>query len=249
MLAGAFIAWNRQEPFLSDDEVRAVANASDAIAGTDAGSPLAFLVNEPDASVSFLATRAGNVIRAGVPVDRIRDVVVVVPPLPDGTAEDERRALERLTASDLRDAERTSGRPATLVIARPFDEVDPPGDAIVVTGAPPVGPSEEPGGPLEPSSPGAIALSSVLALALVGVAGYGWARLAVPDPISAAALAPAVGASAIVLVAIALERVGFTIGTAPGGWAVSAVAGGGGYVAWRVLERRTGTGSTPEVEQ
>jgi hypothetical protein len=79
MLAGSAIAWNRQDPFLSEDEVRALAVANEAVSRLEPGTPVAFLVNEPDDTVSFLATRAGNVIRAGVPPDRIRDVVVVVP--------------------------------------------------------------------------------------------------------------------------------------------------------------------------
>jgi hypothetical protein len=249
MLAGSFIAWNRQEPFLSVDEVRAVTIAGEAVAEVELATPLAFLVNDPDRTVSFLATRAGNVIRAGVPADRIRDVVVVVPAAGDGPASAERRALEELTASDLRRAETVSGTPAVRFVLVPFDPVDRPADAVAIDPSSPVKDLLGQTDPLEPSSAGAIGVSSVLALALLTAVGYGWARIAVPDAVAAAAVAPALGAAALVLVAIALERLGLAIGTTPGAWVVSAAAGGGGYVAWRVLERFAPVRPTPQVDQ
>lgn len=248
MLAGAFIAWNRQEPFLSEDEVRAATIANAAVSGLDVGVPLAFLVNEPDSSVSFLATRAGNVIRASVPPGRIRDVVVVVPPSRGGGADDERRALERLTAEDRLEAERTSGHPARVIVLEPFDRVDGPPDALVVPHAPSSNIAAAVD-PLEPSSPRAIALSSVLVLAFLSTAGYGWARVAVADALTAAVIAPALGAGAIVLTGIALERLGLRIDAAIGAWIASGLAGGGGYLAWRVLERRAGPRTAPEVQE
>jgi hypothetical protein len=244
MLAGAFIAWNRQEPFLSEDEVHAATVANSLVARIDDGVPLVFLVNEPDASVTFLATRAGNVIRAAVPPDRIRDVVIVVPPNRSGGVE--REMLERLTATDRRTSEAASGHEAETFVLMPFDEVDTPDGATVIR--PGASPEAGPVQPLEPSSPRAIALSSVLVLVLLSVAGYGWARVVTPDATSAVAMSPAIGASALVLVAIALERAAFPIERI-GAWAVSALAGGFGYVAWRVLERRAVAGSAPEVDE
>jgi hypothetical protein len=244
MLAGAFIAWNRQEPFLSEDEVHAATGANSLIARIDDGVPLVFLVNETDATVTFLATRAGNVIRAAMPPDRIRDVVIVVPSNRSGGVE--RESLERLTAADRRESEAASGRDAETFVLSPFDEVDTPDGANVIRPGdmPEAGPIE----PLEPSSSGAIALSSLLVLVLLSVAGYGWARVVIPDATSAVAMSPAIGASALVLVAIALERTGLPIHGA-GAWAVSTLAGGCGYVAWRVLERRATAGSAPQVEE
>jgi hypothetical protein len=247
MVAGAFIAWDRQRPFLSEDEVRAATIANAQAAALDAGVPLAFLVNEPDASVSFEATRAANVLRASMPPDRIRDVVVVVPPS-DGTTSAERRALERRTAADVREAERNSGRPAARFVLTPFDDIDRPADAAVV----------EPGAyanldaaidPLEPSSPAGVALSSLLLLALLVAAGYGWARVAIADRLTAAALAPALGGSALVLAAVALERLGVRLDAAAGAWAVSALAGGGGYLAWGILERGSRPAPPPQVDE
>jgi hypothetical protein len=248
MLAGAFIAWNRQEPFLSEEEVGAATIAGEAASELDAGVPLAFLVNEADETVSFLAARAGNVIRAAVPPDRIRDVVIVVPPGEGAKGGTERRAVERLSAADLRDAEATSGRPATVFVLTPFNDIDRPNGARVV-GSAPARSSDPSFEPLEPWSGGVIALSSLLVLAFVSVVGYGWARISTDDAVRAAAIAPAGGAAALVLVAVALDRTGVRIGDAAGAWGVSALAGGSGYLVWGILERRSRSRPTPQVEK
>ena len=248
MLAGSAIAWNRQEPFLSENEVRALAVANEAVSRLEAGTPVAFLVNEPDDTVSFLATRAGNVIRAGVPPDRIRDVVVVVPPVGGTPASGERGALERLTARDLAAAEARSGRKAAVIVLTPFDDVDRPTDALVVDPSRPVKGSF-PVDPLEASSAAGIAWASIVALALLTVVGYGWARIGLADTITAAAAAPAIGAAMLILVATALDALGVALGTTLGALAVSALGGGGGYLARFVLERRAGSGSAPQVQE
>jgi hypothetical protein len=248
MLAGSAIAWNRQAPFLSEDEVRALAVANEAVSRLQPGTPLAFLVNEADDTVSFLATRAGNVIRAGVPPDRIRDVVVVVPSVGGAPASGERGALERLTARDLSAAEARSGRKAEVIVLTPFDEVDQPKDALVVDPSRPVK-DFYPVDPLEPSSAAGIAWASIVALALLTLAGYGWARIGLADAITAAAAAPAIGAAMLILVATALDALGVPLGRASGALAASALAGGGGYLIRFVLERRAGSGAAPQIEE
>ena len=248
MLAGSAIAWNRQEPFLSDAEVRAVAVANDAISRLEPGTPIAFLVNEPDDTVSFVTTRAGNVIRAGVPPDRIRDVVVVVPPLEGEPASGERGALERLTARDLTDVEDRAGRTAAVFVLTPFDEVDEPPGALVIDPSVPVK-DAFPIEPLEPSSAAAIAWASIATLVLLWVAGYGWARIGLEDPITATAAAPAVGAALLIVVATALDVLGVPLGTTAGALASSVLAGGGGYLVRFVLERRAGSGAAPEIQE
>jgi hypothetical protein len=248
MLAGSAIVWNRQDPFLSEDEVRALAVANEAVSRLEPGTPVAFLVNEPDDTVSFLATRAGNVIRAGVPPDRIRDVVVVVPSGGGAPTSAERGALERLTARDLSAAEARSGRKAEVIVLTPFDEVDQPTDALVVDPSRPVK-DVYPVDPLEPSSAAGIAWASIVALALLTVVGYGWARIGLADAITAAAAAPAIGAAMLILVGTALDAIGVALGTTVGALAVSAIAGGGGYLSRVVLERRAGSGAAPQIQE
>ena len=248
MLAGSAIAWNRQEPFLSDEEVRAVTFANDDVSRLPPRTLLAFLVNEPDDTVSFLATRAGNVIRAGVPPDRIRDVVVVVPPLQAGPAGGERGALERITARDLSAAEDRADRGAAMIVLTPFDDVDRPAGALVVDPSVPRKDSY-PIEPLEPASAVAIAWGSVATLALLWVAGFGWARIGLDDALTASAVAPAIGAALLIVVGVALDAFGVRLGATGGALVASALAGGGGYLVRLVLERRAGSGATPQVQE
>jgi hypothetical protein len=245
MLAGSWIAWDRQEPFISEEEVTAVRVANETIATLPDGTPLSFWVNEPDSSVSFLATRAGNVIRASVPTDRIRHVVVVVPP-GGPEAPPERRALTELTFRDVRSAQDVSGRNATIFVLEPFDGIDSPEGAIVIDL-----PVNDVFGvdPLEPLTQLGVALASLAILIVLGVAGYGWARIGIEDVLAAAAAAPAVGAGLIIVAAVTLDVVGVAMGETPGAIAALALGGGGGYLARSVLERRARARPTPQVEQ
>ena len=246
LVGGSAIAWNRQEPFLSHDEVIAVSIANgDISTSVRPGTPLAFWVNEADEQVSFLATRAGNVIRAGVPPDRIRDVVVVVPPLVSAQSP-QRLALERMTAGDLRAAETRTNRSAKVFVLRPFDAVDSPNGAIVID--PPVI-DFHPVDPLEEASAAEIAWASIVTLALLSVVGLGWARIGLDDPVRAAAISPAVGAAALILVAVGLDALGLSLGSTGGALAASVLAGGGGYLVGFVLQRRARTHPAPQVEQ
>jgi hypothetical protein len=255
MVAGSWIAWARQEPFLSPLEVERATAAASLAAGTAPGATLVFLVNDVDATVSFLATRAGNVIRASMPADRIRDVVVRVPwPEPGARPPTERWKLAHLSADDARAAERAgNGRSVTFVLA-PFDRVDMPSTrgvpGMVAPGVFISSPTLAPrpvADPLEPSSPGQIAITAIGVLVLLSAIGYGWARLAC-ERFTAGALSPAFGAGALVLFGIALERVGLPLS----GWAdpslVSALAGLCGYGGWLILERRARADAAHEVD-
>jgi hypothetical protein len=109
-------------------------------------------------------------------------------------------------------------------------------------------PAAVPVDPLTPSSAAGIAWASIATLALLGIAGYGWARMGFEDAITAAAAAPAVGAAMLILVATSLDAIGVRLGTAAAVVA-SALAGGGGYLGWFVLERRARTRSAPQIEE
>jgi hypothetical protein len=252
MLGGAFISWNRQRPFMSEAEVATATTANRLISGgVEAGVPLVFLVDEQDGALSFLATRAGNVIRAAVPPDRIRDVLIWAP-LGDPNGDVERRALADLTGRDVDAALDRSGQEAELIVLTPFydvDELGVPREATVID--PGGGPLIEgdPVQPLEPASRAATAASAALTLAFLWIVGYGWARTVFTNSLSAAATAIAIGAAGVTLSAIALERLGVPLDAPAGAWTVSVLAGGSGYLVWRVLERRTIANSSPQVDE
>ncbi len=246
MLAGSLIAWQRQAPFVSRLEVARVTAASRWIAATPPGTTIVVPVDQEGPAVTFLASRAANVIRAAVPPDRIRDVVVLVPP-PRGEADAVRRALARVTRADVERA--SSGSPGRLdVLLAPFDRPDarlaaPPwrrvAPGVFLRGAEPGAPLPAAPDPLRPSSPAGIAAATVASLLLLGAVGYGWGRAASLDRRSALALAPAVGAAAVLLAAVLVERLGAPLDGGPlGGWLASALGGGGGYLAWLLPERR-----------
>jgi hypothetical protein len=250
MLAGAWIAWGRQEPFMSELEVARVTAANGSVALTRSGTALVFLVNDADPSLTFLATRAANVIRATVPPDRIRDVVILVPPAPE-TTDPIRDALSRVTAGD----EAAAGDPSVTVLLAPFDRVDlatAPETQRVARGVfmdPAYRGADQPVRPLDPSSPAGIAWATVLTFGLLVLAGYGWARAAIADAFDAGVIAPVFGMAAITIVAIVLERVGAPLAGTWGPVAVSLLACGGGYLAWLVLERRAQARASPQIEE
>jgi hypothetical protein len=260
MLSGALIAWTRQKPFLSVREVTAAIEAGRYAAATPPATPLLFWVNAEDRTASFLAARAANVIRASVPADRIRDVYVVVPSPAAGLPETRERAgLSRVTQADARRATEAAGGRALTFLLRPFDPVDqPPSSAIqasgdVVVGAEgsatvPARPSS-PIDPFRPSSPGGIALASVAAIALIGLVGYGWARTFAGDVMTGLALASPCGVAAMILVGIALERLGLPLSGSVGPTFVSALAGGSGYLARFFLERHARSDPADQVDQ
>jgi hypothetical protein len=251
MLAGALIAWGRQEPFMSELEVSRVATAGRYAAGTASGTALVFVVNDTEPSITFLATRAANVIRAGMPPGRIRDVVLRVP-WPEPPAPIERWKLAHLTRDDVLAAEQAGNGAATLILA-PFDRLDIPSapgrvsEGVFVT--PPSIAPRPVTDPLEPSSPSQIAFAALAVFAALGAAGYGWARAGSRDTWKAVALAPAFGAAVIVVLGIALERAGLSLSGATGPTIASVLSGGSGYLAWFVLERRAAPKAAQEIDR
>jgi hypothetical protein len=258
MTAGAFIAWARQEPFLSVAEVDAVATAGRYAAAAPAGTPLLFTVNDREATATFLATRAGNVIRAALPPDRIRDAYVLVPPpAADQPATPERIALARVTSGDANAAIHASGSTPVSFLLTPFDRVDPPSasmthvaDGVFVDPGSTGGPlpaASRALDPLEPTSPGGIVLATFATLSLLFLAGYGWTAAFARDTVARLALAPLAGTAAVILTGFALERLGLPLTGSAGPTAVSAVAGGGGYLVWFLFERRARAQASNEV--
>ena len=263
MVAGSAIAWNRQEPFMTEEEVSAITAANRYVAGVPPGGVYVFVVNGEGPELSFLATRAANVIRAAVPPSRIRGVFVLVPPPePGATPSATRRALTRVTRRDVMQAGlEGSLRPRDVAfVLKPFDRVDYGTDAFAPSAeigpgarliAPRgiVRPADAPVDALQPTSAEGVVWASVAALALLSVVGFGWARIGLEDPVRAAAISPAVGAAMMILVAVGLDAIGISLGSTGGAIAASALAGGGGYMVGFVLQRRARTHPAPQVEQ
>jgi hypothetical protein len=246
MVAGAFIAWGRQAPFITQKQAAQLEVLNRYVAGAPADAAIVVHVDSGDETPTFAATQAANAIRASVPPDRITDVhIVVAADQTTGDPDEERRLLAEITAREAATAiADANGRVlfARLDVFFPFrftEEVEPPAEPIDgPTVAPGVRidaqgfdatPAPEPVDPLEPSSPVGIVGASIAVLALLWVAGYGWARTAM-DRTAAVALAPAFGAAALTLVAVAAERAGLPLDGWVGPTVVSALAGGGGYV-------------------
>jgi hypothetical protein len=203
-------------------------------------------VDSGDETPTFAAMQAANAIRASVPPDRIAGVhIVVASDQTTGTPDEERRLLTEITAREARTAiADANGRVlfARLGVFFPFgltEEVDAPAEPVDgPTVAPGVRidaqrfdprPAADPIDPLEPSSPVGIVGASIAVLALLWMAGYGWARTAM-DRTAAVALAPAFGAAALTLVAVAADRAGLPLDGWVGPTVVSTLAGGGGYL-------------------
>jgi hypothetical protein len=260
MTAGAFIAWARQEPFLSTAGVQAVTVAGRYASAASPGTPLLFVVNDRDSTATFLATQAANVIRAALPPGRIRDASVVVPyPKAGRQATSERIALTRVTSRDAEEATRATGTPPLSFLLTLFDRVDRPppsmtrvADGVFLemgstgTGLPPA--TARPVDPLEPSSPGEILLAVFAVLSLLLVVGFGWAGAFVLDAVARLALAPLCGTASLALGGIALERLGLPLTGWVGPTLVSAFGGGSGYLVRFLLERRAGPKPSNEVQ-
>jgi hypothetical protein len=245
-----------QQPFVSPEDLAAATLAGRIAETLPAGTPLVFVVDDPDRFVTFNATNVANIARAAVPADRADDVYVFVGTLddladdrPTVRGEPEYDALSRITLSDLPGGERAifvatqwNLAPSALVddrLVRWTNADDPVGSPDVRSSVP--GPRPLPRGEdeLAPSSPVAIALASVAVLALLWVVGAGWSRWAFDDHVAAMATAPAFGAATLTVVALTLERVGAPLDGRWGPALASVLAGFGGYALGRVQGKAT----------
>jgi hypothetical protein len=255
IVLGAAFTWLRAEPFMSTTELSRAATAGRiAEEISPPGTPVVVIVENQHRNVAFLVTRANNVLRDAFPTGRIRDVFVYVGSperylqgLPTFNGPSPHDAMSRLYLEDIR---RAGGQPLAFVLAPfnrdLFDRARVHGDLVsrgvvllrphpTLTGPPPAvtTPDDAPR-----SSGWGLALAATAAVGLLIAIGFGWARTFVAGP-TAFALSPVLGAGAIVVAAIAVERLGAPLD----GWGsplVSAAVGVGGYVALLVTRRRPG---------
>lgn len=244
MLAGAWIAWARQEPFIDTAEVHDIEEVGRYAVRTDPGVAIVFEVNDEDGELSFEATRLNNVIRAALPPSLIRRSYIEVGGSHEPSTE-ERRALTGILAPGDDSILNPGSRFLVAYIrsfgtfsdARLFTQTISP-DIALGGDEPLPEPAARPAEPLEPASTAQIAFGALAALAVMCSAGYGPARVVLRDTVDSLAIAPAVGAASLMLVAFALERLGLSLEGRLGPLVVSAVAIVGGLAFGLVGERR-----------
>jgi hypothetical protein len=259
MILGAAIAWGRQAPFVSPDEVHAAAEAGRFLAGAQSGTTAAFVVVGEGDSGAFELARAGNVIRSALPPERIRSTVVVAPcptaglgpPSASASGDELALGLASLSCRTIDEASRAGGLIALMLrpFAGPHDgafsaegtaisadvRLLRPGDALP---SPAPDRARSPVETLTVPSTGMIAVASIIVLALLWIVGYGWALAWVGPGATGIALAPAFGVVATTIAGVVVDRLGFRLGGSTASTAAAASACACGYLVALLLERR-----------
>jgi hypothetical protein len=244
MIVGALLAWGKQRPFVTTREVartQSVMRYAEAI--SEAGTPIVILVDDDDDTASFLAARTANIFRAAAKPDRARDIYIFLGRAtdffagkPTRSTNREFEAISRYTFASVPDD------PDRLVIAaRPFyrasDAATHPrmhpfvdgiwvSDNVDLVGL--YGEDEPRRLSWRPSNPPAISFATIAILLVLTLLGLGYALVSFDDLTTAIATAPAFGAAALTLTAVALDRLGLGLQSVPVTLAASALAGLGG---------------------
>ena len=253
MIVGALLAWGRQSSFISIPEGQQATRAAAVSALVPPGTPIVLPVDDGDPTSTFLSAQAANVARAALPPDRVGDVYVFVGTVTDlfaGRATErgdaEYDALSELTLAAI------PGGPEPLVIVLPafYRMRDAASDGrLYEFGGGVLASLDSPFSPMPiegdddplrfgPSSGGGIALATIVIAAVLTVLGLGYAAAASHDPIVVVATAPAFGAAAVTLAAVALDRMGLRLESTPVALAASLLAGLGGLAAFLVVQRQ-----------
>jgi hypothetical protein len=263
MVVGALLAWGRQRPFVSVQEANLAATAAQMAASARPGTPVVYLVDDDDATATFLGARAANIARAASPPDRADDVYVVVGSAtdffegrPTERGEPQFDALAKLTFEDVP----SEPEPIVFVVAPFYRNADAATDPRLFRVANGVRTSDEelsraaiampPGSRPEwgPSSPAGIAVATVGILVVLSVLGLGYARASFDDRAVVVGTAPAFGAASLSLVALLLDRLGLRLQEVPVSLAASALAGLGGLAVFLVVQRQRSPRTPSEIE-
>lgn len=242
--ASSLWGWYRQTPFMSEEEVRAVASAAPVFDALPEDTPILVAVDTEEFAAAFHVARFGNVIRAGIPPERIRDTRLVVGRAEEvlsgrpGTRSEDPEYLG-VTERYLERARPILEEAAILMLApfNPgFEEAREQGRAV----SPDVLVLRAPDGldPLDArlmdarvglSGTAWVGLALALSLLLAALGG-GWVGWGLPGagPLAVLAAAPAAGLGVLVLGGLAADRLSLPAGS--GGAALAGLLALVGYL-------------------
>ena len=258
MIVGALLAWGRQSSFISVSEARQATRTAAISQLLAPGTPIVLPVDDGDPTSTFLSARAANVVRAALPPDRVGDVYVFVGTVTDlfagrpterGDADYD--ALSELTLAAI------PGGPEPVVIVLPAFYRMPDATSnrrLFGFGGGVLASLDDPFSPMPiardddplrfgPATGRSIALATIVIVAMLTFLGLGYASAAFQDSIVAIATAPAFGAAAVTVAAVALDRMGLRLDSTPVALAVSLLAGLGGLAAFLVVQRQRDRGA------
>lgn len=248
MILGGLLAWGRQSPFVNPREAELAREAGLRVGPPLDRRPIVVIADDPDATATFLGSRAANILRAAASPERAADVYVFVGTVgdffdnrPTVRGDPEYDALSRLTLADIP----AEPDPLVLVLG-PFYRGNVSSPQLLEIG-PSFWASESLpefsstiSGPFDfvPSSGVWISVAALAILAALSVVGLGYAAAAGDDPIVVVATAPAFGAAAVTLAAVALDRTGLRLDSTAVALAASSLAGLGGLAVFLVVQRQ-----------
>src|ERR687891_545372 len=78
VMVASMVGWFRQSPAVTGQELAQVAAAGRAVSSSPADTPLVVLVDTAEPAAAYHVTRAGNVVRMGMPAERIDEMRLAV---------------------------------------------------------------------------------------------------------------------------------------------------------------------------
>jgi hypothetical protein len=235
--------WYRQAPSFAPEELARATDAGRAVEGLPSGTPVIFLVDTSEPAAAFHVTRFGNVIRMGLPPERIPDSYLVVGSpgdflggRPTITGDPEHDRIARVY---FRQASTVSDRAAVLVLdlfnPEGYEEAAARGNEIapgvMLLRGPEAVETPTPATDVQLGGVELVVLSAA-ALILLATLGLGWARWALHGAGlgAAAALSSAAGLGLVVIAGFVVDRL-VAGAAAPWGLPAAVALALSGYVA------------------